>query len=95
MLAVRGNITGSGAATRSIVPADQCAWQEEPSATTLTDTTSRGYKITNVEIIKGVGSLLIQGATFASTARATFVADTAQLGFIGKSGRFVATSELL
>ena len=79
---VSGTFTGSGFAdgdTR-IFPADRCVWEQVDDAT-------GGYSVQNVDF---VGLTHTPGGT-PTTGRYVSVTN-AQLGFIGKSGRFVAIS---
>ena len=84
MMVIRGTVdttitqAGFASGDTRIFPADRCVWEQVDDAT-------GGYSITNASF---VGLTHTPGATPAQ-GRYILLTD-AQLGFIGKSGRFVA-----
>ena len=64
---------------RTIYPADRCTWQQVNNTATTTN----------------AASISINGPRFydGQTAGGTVIAGEVQLGFIGKSGRFVRISD--
>ena len=82
-MVIQGQITsateaaalGIPANTNHIFPADRCVWTQNAAA-------GGGYNITTVRYFPGV-------TLTGSTSNNHVVVDTAQLGYIGKSGRFV------
>ena len=80
MMVIRGTVGPEGNANRlfnHIFPADRCTWQQ------IDDASGRGYGITDVRYYPGTTSTL-----GGESAPVHTIAD-AELGFIGKSGRFV------
>ena len=89
MMVIRGTvnitITNAGFASGDtrIFPADRCVWSQ-------VDDSTGGYSIDNASF---VGLTHTPGGSGAGEATGRYVLLTdAQLGYIGKSGRFVAIS---
>ena len=83
MMVIQGTVSGTWTNTgfddgdTRIFPADRCVWSQVDDAT-------GGYSIDNATFV---------GLTHSNTTTGRYVILTdAQLGFIGKSGRFVAIS---
>ena len=83
MMVIQGTVNGTYAGTGfddgdiRIFPADRCVWSQ-------VDDTTGGYSIDNAAFV---------GLTHTTPSNGSYVQLTsATLGFIGKSGRFVAIS---